>query len=175
MTSVNGLPVRARCSSHGLILDDEGRCSRCLRESSAQGTRSPLARLAMIALVVVGGFAIYRVGSASYDALASARARSATLAQASSGAQARSGSRLVVYTSAGCGACRIAKKWMNENSVTYEERPIDGDAGARQELASLGKGMVVPTFVVDGDEVLTGFDVRGVRLTRALEKHGITH
>jgi glutaredoxin len=176
MTSVNGLPLRARCSSHGLILDDEGRCSRCVRESATQGARSPLARLVMIALVVVVGFALYRIGSASYDALTSARtARSSAHAQVSAGAQVSSGSRLVVYTSAGCGACRIAKKWMNENSVTYEERSIDNDAGARKELASLGKGVVVPTFVVDGDEVLTGFDVRGVRLTRALQKHGIAH
>jgi glutaredoxin len=173
MTSVNGLPgARARCSSHGLILDDEGRCTRCRRESAPHGAKSPLARLVLIALVVVGGSALYRIGSATYEALGSARtARASTPAKAH--AQAVNGSRLVVYTTAGCRACRLAKTWMNDHSVTYEERRVDGDDGARQELASLGKGVVVPTFVVDGDEVLTGFDVRGVRLTQALKRHGI--
>jgi hypothetical protein len=62
---------------------------------------------------------------------------------------------------------------MGENGVAYEERRVDQDEGARRELAGLGKGVVVPTFVVDNDQVLTGFDVHGVGLSQALEAHGI--
>jgi len=62
---------------------------------------------------------------------------------------------------------------MSEHSVAYEERRVDEDDGARRELQALGKGVIVPTFVVDSDQVLTGFDVRGVRLSEALAKHGI--
>jgi len=99
MMTIGGLPSsRARCATHGLLLDDASTCARCLRE---------------------------------------------------------------------------AETWMSEHSVAYEERRVDEDDGARRELQALGKGVIVPTFVVDSDQVLTGFDVRGVRLSEALAKHGI--
>lgn len=66
----------------------------------------------------------------------------------------------------------MAKSGMGQHGVAYEERRVDTDERAHQELAGLGKGVVVPTFVVD-EQVLVGFDVRGVRLSEALKAHGI--
>lgn len=157
------------------MLDDDAKCSRCVRESDANAGKSQLARLVLIALVVVGALGLYRVGHATYEALAGASGVSGASTKAASTAPAQNGSRLVVYTTASCGVCRLAKTWMNDHSVAYEERLVDSDDAARRELTTLnkGKGIVVPTFVVDNDEVLAGFDVHGVRLTKSLDEHGV--
>jgi glutaredoxin len=173
MTMANGLlpTSRPRCPAHGLLLDDAARCSRCLRESDDRGAhKSALAWLVGITLLVVGAFALYRLGTAGYEAIASAREPRVGSTTTTS-ATPEGNARLVVYTTGSCGACRFAKKWMDEHAVEYEERRVDTDASAHKELVSLGKGMTVPTFVVGGDEVLVGFDVQGARLTKALEKH----
>ena len=163
MTTMNALSTpRARCAEHGFILDDSGRCSRCARQEDGKNARGLLQRVAMVGGAVVLLLVAYRVTSVVYDSVASRR----VAATASASAQ------LVVYTTTSCGACRFAKGWMDQNGVAYEERSVDTDEGARKELTSLGKGMVVPTFVV-GDEVLTGFDVQGIRLTEALKAHGL--
>lgn len=169
MTSSSGLYTsRARCAEHGLILDDAGRCTRCMREAESRNTRSALGRAVTVVLVCIGALLAYRVGSIGYE-MFQARARTPAVAPVP---PATNGSRLVVYTTGSCGACRLAKSWMEQHSVLYEERRVDTDERAHQELAGLGKGVVVPTFVVD-EQVLVGFDVRGVRLTEALRSHGI--
>ncbi len=172
MTMDDRTGSRGRCVSHGLLLDDASCCARCAREAQAHDGRRALGRLVVIAFVLVAMLALYRVGSASYEALTTSGASRATSTPLTT-APAQDASRLVVYTTAGCGACRLAKTWMNEHAVVYEERRVDVDDAARRELAGLGKGIVVPTFVVDNDQVLTGFDVRGVRLSQALAAHGI--
>jgi glutaredoxin 3 len=130
--------------------------------------RSLASRIVVLALVAVALLLVYRVGRLAYEIV---DARASTPA-ASPVRAAQNGSRLVVFTTAGCGACRMAKAWMDKRGVVYEERRVDNDEGSRAELASLGKGVVVPTFVVD-EQVLTGFDVQGIRLSQALEAHGI--
>jgi len=170
MMTIGLTSSRARCATHGLLLDDTSTCARCAREADAHDGRRTLARLVVLAFTLVAALALYRVGTATYEALTSGSSASRSTAAA---ATAQNGSRLVVYTTASCGVCRLAKTWMSEHSVAYEERRVDEDEGARRELAGLGKGVVVPTFVVDDDQVLTGFDVHGVRLSEALAKHGI--
>jgi glutaredoxin len=172
MMSIHGLTgSRERCASHGLLLDDAATCARCAREAETQDGRRTLARLVVAAFALVVLLALYRVGATAYEALATT---ASTRSPAAANVQAQNGSRLVVYTTGSCGACRMAKTWMGEHSVAYEERRVDEDEAARRELAALGKGVVVPTFVVDNDQVLTGFDVRGIRLSQALASHGIT-
>lgn len=169
MTMSSGLLAsRPRCAHHGLILDDAGRCTRCVREEESRSTRSVLGRAVTLALVVIGVLLAYRVGTAAYEVI-SLRASTPAAAPVP---PATNGSRVVVYTTGSCPACRLAKKWMGQHGVVYEERRVDVDETAHKELASLGKGVVVPTFVVD-EQVLTGFDVNGVRLTEALKSHGI--
>ncbi|CAN5775402.1 hypothetical protein BH11MYX4_BH11MYX4_58140 [soil metagenome] len=165
MTSMNApFPSRARCTEHGLILDDLGHCTRCSRQKESHDARGALRRMVGIAVVILLALVMFRVVSMVLEALPSRRVAAT--------ATARGGARLVVYTTTSCPACRLAKGWMDQNGVVYEERRVDVDDGARGELTALGKGTVVPTFVVD-DEVLSGFDVRGVRLSKALQEHGL--
>jgi glutaredoxin len=170
MTTIGLTGTRPRCAAHGLLLDDASTCARCARDAEVDNGRRAFGRLVIAAFALVAALALYRVGTATYEALATGRSAQGSRVAA---AEAQNGSRLVVYTTGSCGACRLAKTWMSEHGVTYEERRVDTDEGARRELAGLGTGVVVPTFVVDNEQVLTGFDVRGTKLSAALAAHGM--
>jgi glutaredoxin len=161
------LSARPRCALHGLLLDDARRCARCVQASERSRTRSTLGRLLGLALAVLGVLTLLRVGGAVVGVV-----RGTEAAQGAPVVAPLRGERLVVYTTSGCRACRMAKTWMADHGVTYEERRVDADEVARRELLALGDGEVVPTFLVD-DEVLRGFDPKGIVLTRALKAHGL--
>jgi len=64
--------------------------------------------------------------------------------------------KVVVYTSNTCGYCHMAKDYLNESNIEFEEKNVSTDAAARKELMSAGY-MGVPVIYV-GDEVIQGFD-----------------
>jgi glutaredoxin len=120
--------------------------------------------VAGLAVLLLAGFSL---GRSALTARREARdeARTAVAAQ--------NAGRVVVYTTSSCGACKMAKAWMKNNNVAYVERSIDTDPTAHAELAKIATGrIVVPTFLVE-DEVLAGFDPQGIRLTQAMQKHGM--
>lgn len=56
-----------------------------------------------------------------------------------------------VYTTPWCPDCRLAKQFLNQWSVGYEEINIDEHPEAAQHVIQLNKGKrKVPTFEVDG-------------------------
>ncbi len=64
--------------------------------------------------------------------------------------------KVTVYTSNTCGYCHLAKDFLNENSIVFEEKNVSTDTVARKELMSKGF-MGVPVIFVD-EEVIQGFD-----------------
>ncbi len=64
--------------------------------------------------------------------------------------------KVVVFTSDTCGYCHMAKDYLNEINVPFEERNVSSDKDARKELMSKGF-MGVPVIYVD-DEIIQGFD-----------------
>ena len=64
--------------------------------------------------------------------------------------------KVVVFTSNTCGYCHMAKDYLNEINVEFEEKNVSTDTEARKELMSQGF-MGVPVIYV-GDEVIQGFD-----------------
>ncbi len=65
-------------------------------------------------------------------------------------------SKVVVYSSNTCPYCVMAKDYLAENNVEFEEKNIAEDAAARKELMQMGH-MGVPVLLIDGEEVV-GFD-----------------
>ncbi|HCF56632.1 MAG TPA: hypothetical protein DFS52_01380 [Myxococcales bacterium] len=72
-----------------------------------------------------------------------------------------------LYTTSWCGACRRARAWFGQEGIDFEEKDIEKDSAAQQEMtrkcqrAGLRSGGV-PVIDIDG-EVMVGFDEARVR------------
>ena len=64
--------------------------------------------------------------------------------------------KVKVYTSSTCPYCVMAKEYLAEKGLEYEEKNVQTDKAARQELMKMGY-TGVPVVVI-GDEEIVGFD-----------------
>ena len=56
-----------------------------------------------------------------------------------------------MYTTPWCGDCRIAKRFLKEQGIAYEEIDIEQTEGAAEYVMSINDGKrKVPTFELDG-------------------------
>lgn len=61
-----------------------------------------------------------------------------------------------MFTSQSCSSCKIAKNFLFQNKIQFEQKDINIDAQARQELERRNiRG--VPTFLI-GKDYVTGFN-----------------
>ena len=65
-------------------------------------------------------------------------------------------SKVTVYTSNTCPYCTMAKDYLKDREVAFEEKDVQTDKEARQELMAMGY-TGVPVICVD-DEQIVGFD-----------------
>ena len=64
--------------------------------------------------------------------------------------------KIKVYTSSTCPYCVMAKEYLAEKGLEYEEKNVQTDKAARQELMKMGY-TGVPVVVI-GEEEIVGFD-----------------
>lgn len=64
--------------------------------------------------------------------------------------------KVKVYTSSTCPYCVMAKEYLAEKGVEFEEKNVQTDKEARQELMKMGY-TGVPVVVI-GEEEIVGFD-----------------
>ena len=65
---------------------------------------------------------------------------------------------IVLYSATWCGACRKAKRYLDEKGVDYEVRDIDDPRHAAELLRRTGQ-RAIPVLDVDG-RVMTGFNAQ---------------
>ncbi len=69
--------------------------------------------------------------------------------------------KVVIYSTPTCGYCRLAKHFLTENNVAYEDVDVDVDKERTTEMVQLSGQMGVPVIVITQDdgsqEVLVGF------------------
>ena len=75
--------------------------------------------------------------------------------------------KVQIYTSNTCPYCTMAKDYLKEHGVDFEERNVKTDAAARDELISKGY-TGVPVLVI-GDKEIVGFDRK--QIDAALNKN----
>ncbi len=70
-----------------------------------------------------------------------------------------------MYTTAWCGDCRNAKRFLNERGIAYEEIDIEQHGGAAEYVMKINGGKrKVPTFEIDGCAFdLSPYDERKLR------------
>lgn len=78
--------------------------------------------------------------------------------------------KIKMYTTAWCGDCRRAKKFLLEHGIAYEEVDIEQEAGAAEHVMQINDGKrKVPTFEVEGRAFnLSPFDERRLRVELGL-------
>jgi glutaredoxin 3 len=62
-----------------------------------------------------------------------------------------------IYTTPTCPYCKMAKKFLDDNGIKYQEFDIVQDKAARKEMKDKCNSFSVPTICID-NEVLIGFD-----------------
>ena len=62
----------------------------------------------------------------------------------------------VIYTTPTCQFCKMAKAFFEEKGVTYEEKDVASDLGARKEMIDKSGQLGVPVITI-GDNVAVGF------------------
>jgi glutaredoxin 3 len=62
-----------------------------------------------------------------------------------------------LYTTPTCPYCKMAKKFLDDHGIKYEEFNIVEDKAARDEMKNKCKSLAVPTICFN-DEVIIGFN-----------------
>ncbi len=65
--------------------------------------------------------------------------------------------KVIIYTINSCIWCKIAKKFLKKNKISFEERVVTSESRYREELILKAKKMVVPVIEA-GNEIIIGFD-----------------
>jgi glutaredoxin-like YruB-family protein len=62
-----------------------------------------------------------------------------------------------IYTTPTCPYCKMAKKFLDDNGIKYQEFNVAKDKAALEEMKTKCNSLGVPTICID-NEVLVGFD-----------------
>jgi mycoredoxin len=112
-----------------------------------------------------GEYPVRRVSREVFEArVRAAREASAAVAQG----------EVIVFGASWCGACRQAEAYLRQRGVTFEERDIEADPSARQDMMRRARAAGItangiPVIDIRG-RVLQGFDARAI--DRALAETG---
>lgn len=63
-----------------------------------------------------------------------------------------------IFSTPTCHYCRLAKEWMNENNVEFEEVDVKADLEARKFMIEKSNQMGVPVTITAEGHVLVGFN-----------------
>lgn len=69
--------------------------------------------------------------------------------------------KVKIYISPSCGYCEMAKDWMKENKIEYEEINVAQDQKKAQEMVKESGQMGVPVIIIgkgQNKKVIVGFD-----------------
>ncbi len=62
-----------------------------------------------------------------------------------------------IYSTSTCPYCEMAKEYLKERNVQYEERDVSSDEAAQKEMIAKSKQMGVPVIEIDG-KIIVGFN-----------------
>lgn len=75
--------------------------------------------------------------------------------------------KVKIYSTPTCPFCMMAKKFLKENNIDFEDIDISTDQAKAQEMVQKSGQMAVPVIDIDG-EIIVGFDKEKIRKTLGL-------
>lgn len=67
-----------------------------------------------------------------------------------------------VYSTVTCPYCRMAKDFLKQNNIAFEEIDVSQNQAATQEMVSKSGQMGVPQIDIDG-QIIVGFDKAAIK------------
>ena len=64
---------------------------------------------------------------------------------------------IIIYSTPTCVYCRMAKAFLKEHNVPYQEKDVLADLDARKEMVEKSGQLGVPVIDVDG-KIMVGFE-----------------
>lgn len=71
--------------------------------------------------------------------------------------------QIIIYTQPDCPPCEIAKRFLTEYGFSFELKDIKRDQKARDELIHQYNSYSTPTFVINNEQVVTGFEIERLK------------
>jgi glutaredoxin 3 len=66
--------------------------------------------------------------------------------------------KVEIYTTETCHFCHMAKDYFNEKGVEYADYNVGLDVERRKEMLEKSGQMGVPVIVIDGKDIVVGFN-----------------
>ena len=66
--------------------------------------------------------------------------------------------KVEIYSTASCHFCHLAKEFFTSNNIPFVDYNVGADTEKRKEMIGKSGQMGVPVIVVDGKDVVVGFD-----------------
>jgi len=70
--------------------------------------------------------------------------------------------KVMIYSTPGCPFCNMAKKFLKDNNVDFEDSDVSTDRTKAQEMIQKSGQMAVPVLDING-EIIVGFDKEKIR------------
>lgn len=67
-----------------------------------------------------------------------------------------------IYTTPTCPYCKMAKKFFQDNNVSYQELNVAEDKKSLEEMLKRSKQMSVPVIDIDG-QIIVGFNMSQIK------------
>mgnify|MGYP003875646933 CR=1 FL=1 len=71
--------------------------------------------------------------------------------------------KVVIYTLPTCPYCQRAKSFFSANGIEYEEKDVSENLENREEMIRISGALSVPVIVIDGKDVVVGWNEGLVR------------
>jgi len=81
--------------------------------------------------------------------------------------------KLTVYTAPWCRDCHVAKRWLAQNNISYDEINIEETPGAAEEVIQRTGKRAIPQFVINGEWVQPYIPGEGFKYREMAELFGI--
>jgi glutaredoxin len=82
--------------------------------------------------------------------------------------------KLTVYSAPWCPDCRVAKRFLAQHNIPFEEIDIEATPGAAEEVVRQTGKRAIPQFVIDGEWVQPYRPGEGFLYEEMSERFGIT-
>jgi mycoredoxin len=82
--------------------------------------------------------------------------------------------KLIIYTGSWCGDCHVAKQWLAQNNIAFEEINIDETPGAAEEVIRKTGRRAIPQFVINDQWIQPYIPGAGFKYEEMAELFGIS-